>query len=65
MNRAEALVRRLVRFQQRHRVLAFPFAVVQKYGNDQVGGKAVMVAYYGLFACSRCCCCSRPSWALR
>jgi len=50
MNRAEILVRRLDRFQQRHAVLAFPFAVVQKYGNDQAGGKAVVIAYYGLFA---------------
>jgi len=38
------------RFQQRHAVLAFPFAVIQKFGNDQAGGKAVTIAYYGLFA---------------
>lgn len=50
MNRAERLVRRVDRFQQRHVVLAFPFAVVQKYGNDQAGGKAVVVAYYALFS---------------
>jgi YihY family inner membrane protein len=31
-------------------VLAFPFAVFQKFGNDQAGGKAAMIAYYGLFA---------------
>lgn len=50
MNRLEVLVRRIDRFQQRHVVLAFPFAVVQKFGNDQAGGKAVTIAYYGLFA---------------
>lgn len=50
MNRAEVMVRRLDRFQQRHPVVAFPFAVLQKYGNDQAGGKAVVIAYYGLFA---------------
>lgn len=49
MNRAERAVRRFDRFQQRHVVLAFPFAVVQKFGNDQAGGKAVVMAYYGLF----------------
>ncbi|MHB1536178.1 MAG: YihY/virulence factor BrkB family protein, partial [Acidimicrobiales bacterium] len=50
MNRVEIAVRRLDRFQQRHRALAFPYAVIQKYGNDQAGGKAVVVAYYALFS---------------
>jgi uncharacterized BrkB/YihY/UPF0761 family membrane protein len=31
-------------------VLAFPWAVAQKFGNDQAGGKAALMAYYGLFA---------------
>ncbi len=38
------------RFQQDHVVLGFPFAVVQKFGNDQAGSKAALIAYYGLFA---------------
>lgn len=46
----ERQVRRLDRFQQRHVVIAFPWAVVQKFGNDQAGGKAALMAYYGLFA---------------
>ena len=46
----ERQVRRADRFQQRHTVLAFPWAVVQKFGNDQAGGKAALMAYYGLFA---------------
>jgi YihY family inner membrane protein len=46
----ERQVRRLDRFQQRHTVLAFPWAVMQKFGNDQAGGKAALMAYYGLFA---------------
>jgi len=50
MNRAEVLVRRLDGFQQRHPTVGFPYAVIQKYGNDQAGGKAVVIAYYGLFA---------------
>ena len=50
MNRAERVVRRVDRFQQRHAALGFPFAVVQKYGNDQAGARAALVAYYGLFA---------------
>ncbi len=47
---AERQIRRLDRFQQRHTVLAFPWAVMQKFGNDQAGGKAALMAYYGLFA---------------
>jgi YihY family inner membrane protein len=46
----ERQVRRADRFQQRHAVLAFPWAVAQKFGNDQAGGKAALMAYYGLFA---------------
>lgn len=47
---AERQVRRLDRFQQRHAVIAFPWAVVQKFGDDQAGSKAALMAYYGLFA---------------
>ncbi|SUE14052.1 ribonuclease [Rhodococcus gordoniae] len=50
MNRIEIMVRRIDGFQQRHPVLAVPFAVVQKFGNDQAGGKSAIIAYYGLFA---------------
>ncbi len=50
MNVLERQVRRLDRFQQRHAVVGFPFAVMQKFGNDQAAGKAALIAYYGLFA---------------
>ena len=50
VNPIEKAVRKVDRFQQRHPVVAFPYAVVQKYGNDQAGGKAVVVAYYALFS---------------
>ena len=46
----EVLIRRTDKFQQRHDVLGFPFAVLQKFGNDQAGSKAALIAYYGLFA---------------
>lgn len=49
-NRLEAVIRRVDRFQQHHSIFGFPFAVVQKFGNDQAGGKAALIAYYGLFA---------------
>jgi YihY family inner membrane protein len=47
---AEQQVRRADRFQQRHAVIGFPLAVIQKFGNDQASGKAALMAYYGLFA---------------
>ncbi len=50
MNSIERRLRRLDAYQQRHAVLAFPYAVLQKYGNDQAGGKAIVIAYYALFA---------------
>jgi YihY family inner membrane protein len=50
INWAERQVRRADRFQQRHRVMGFPFAVLQKFGNDQAGAKAALMAYYGFFA---------------
>jgi YihY family inner membrane protein len=50
LNPVEAGVRRLDRLQQAHGVLGFPWAVMQKYGNDQAGSKAALIAYYGLFA---------------
>ena len=46
----EAAVRRSDKFQQRHGVFGFPFAVLQKFGNDQAGGNAALIAYYGLFS---------------
>jgi YihY family inner membrane protein len=44
------LVQALDDFQQRHRWLAFPFAVVKKYGDDQAGRHAALLAYYGFFS---------------
>jgi len=47
-------IRRLVQalddFQQRRRWLAFPVAVVKKYGEDQAGQKAALLAYYGFLS---------------
>ena len=37
-------------YQQRHRWLAFPVAVVKKYGDDQAGQRAALLAYYGFFS---------------
>ena len=37
-------------FQQRRPLLAVPFAVVKKFGEDQAGNLAGLVAYYGFFS---------------
>lgn len=38
------------RFQQRHRSLGFPLAVLQKYADDQAAYLAAAITYYGFFA---------------
>lgn len=50
MNRLQALLRRLDAFQQRHRLLAFPLAVVQKLNDDQGGSLAAVLAWNAFFA---------------
>jgi len=50
VNAVERQVRRFDSFQQRHAIVGFPIAVMQKFGNDQAGGKAALIAYYGLFS---------------
>ena len=37
-------------FQQRHRALAIPMAVIKKFGDDQAGSLAALVAYYAFFS---------------
>jgi YihY family inner membrane protein len=49
-NPAESVIWRIDRLQRSHTGLAFPWAVVQKFGNDQAASKAALIAYYGLFA---------------
>src|SRR5947209_2348020 len=39
-------VRAFDRYQQRRRSLAIPSAVVRKFGDDQAGSLAALVAYY-------------------
>jgi membrane protein len=46
MNRVRQLLRAVDRFQQRRPVLAFPLAVWKKFGDDQAGSLAALIAYY-------------------
>ncbi|MGI8506402.1 MAG: YihY/virulence factor BrkB family protein [Solirubrobacteraceae bacterium] len=43
-------VRAFDRFQQRHRASAIPMAVVKKFGDDQGGSLAALIAYYAFFS---------------
>ena len=44
------VLKRFDAFQQRHRWLAVPMAVIKKSGDDQGGNLAALVAYYGFFS---------------
>jgi YihY family inner membrane protein len=44
------ILRRVDAFQKRHAPLAFPVAVVRKFGDDQAGNLAAVIAYYGFFS---------------
>jgi len=46
----ERLLRAADRFQQRHTVLAMPVGVVKKFGDDQAGKHAALLAYYGFLS---------------
>jgi YihY family inner membrane protein len=48
VKRIERLLRAIDRFQQRHSLLGFPIGVVKKYGDDQGGKHAALLAHYGL-----------------
>ena len=50
MNPAERLVRQVDAFQQRHRLPAFLFGVVKKFGDDRAGSLAALMAFYGFLA---------------
>src|SRR3954471_20786232 len=45
-----ALLRRLDRAQKRRTWLAFPFAVLKKFGEDGAGNLAALIAYYAIFS---------------
>src|SRR5271166_22263 len=46
MNPAEKAIKLVDRFQRRFPWLAFPVAVWKKFGDDQAGNLAALVAYY-------------------
>jgi hypothetical protein len=51
MEQLRRLLQAVDDFQQRHHWLAFPVAVVKRYG-EQAGQRAALLAYYGFFSLS-------------
>jgi YihY family inner membrane protein len=49
-NPVQRIAQGVDRFHQRRRSIAFPYAVVKKFGDDQGGNLAAVVAYYGFFS---------------
>jgi membrane protein len=43
-------IKRFDRFQQKHKGWAIPMAVIRKFGNDQAGNLAALMAYYAFFS---------------
>ncbi|MBA2576542.1 MAG: YihY/virulence factor BrkB family protein [Euzebyaceae bacterium] len=50
MNPVERALRAVDGLQQRHSALGLPFGVVKKFGDDQAGSHAALIAYYGFFS---------------
>jgi YihY family inner membrane protein len=48
--RAQRILRGADDLQRRHPFLAFPFAVVKKFGDDRASQLAALIAYYGFFS---------------
>ena len=46
----ERMLRRADELQRRHTTLAFPFAVLKKFGDDRASQLAALIAYYGFFS---------------
>ena len=50
MNMLQKVLRAVDELQQRHAWLAFPVAVWKKFGDDQAGNLAALIAYSALVA---------------
>lgn len=46
----KAVLTKVDRFLQRHPATAFPVAVFKKFGEDEAGNLAALIAYYGFFS---------------
>lgn len=49
-NTISRLVSWIDRFQQRHRIVGIPYAVIKKYGDDEAGYQGALITYYGFLS---------------
>src|SRR5207248_10090879 len=49
-NPFKRVVTRLDAYQRKHGSLGFPVAVAKKFGDDEAGKQAALIAYYGFFS---------------
>src|SRR5438094_10432754 len=49
-NPVAPLLDKIDRSQRRHAWLGFPIAVIKKFGDDEAGKQAALIAYYGFFS---------------
>lgn len=50
MNTLQKLLHKIDRLQQSHPALAFPYAVLKKYGEDKAGHQAALLTYFGFLS---------------
>ncbi len=50
MNAIQKIVWKIDSFQRQHSPIAFAYAVIKKYGEDQAGYQAALVTYYGFLS---------------
>jgi len=49
-NPLKGVIAKVDAYQREHSWLGFPFAVVKKFGDDEAGKQAALIAYYGFFS---------------
>lgn len=50
MHKLQAVIRQIDAYQKQHKFLAFPYAVIKKYGEDEAGQQAALLTYYAFLA---------------
>lgn len=50
MNKLQKIITSVDSFQQQHSFLAFPYAVIKKYGDDQGGYQSALLTYFGFLS---------------
>jgi len=50
MNFIQSNIQKLDRFQRRHKLTAFSYGVIKKYGEDEAGYKAALLTYYAFLS---------------